>query len=505
MRKTKTIAFALVLAVFAGMLAGCGGQTADSPSGPAAEENAGEEALDGKPAEDPEGKDDLPEFDFGGREFVFVVPANWPGIVYDIWTESENGDLVNDAAYKRTLEVSDRFNVAVSDKKVENIDQHITKNNAAGSVDYAAAWPLIRSYGKLSQQNMFVDLNEVTNIDLGKKYWDRNVVRDFTINGKLYGIMGDISTSVSYLTHLLGVNKTIAQDNGVSISEIYQSVREGKWTFDRLYAITKTIYKDLDGDGKRNYADVYGFGVSPAVHNAAFSASGEKWMVKDEKGELILMPLTERIVSVYEKLSEILSDYQSTLTTWNIGEVKSSMLTIPYEYVYIDKFANNTVLFADIDVNIIMKYRQLMDTDFGIVPFPKFEESQPHYSVYAYQAYPMLTVSSVYAGDAESLEFIGAVLEGLAAASYRTLTPAFYDKSISTKYTRDDESIEMLDIILRSRIYDFMNIYDLGGLDSAIWAGIQTERFNIASLFEKHQARIEKDIQKLVDAYAQND
>jgi len=485
----------------------CGGENGNTDSGnPAnADKSAVSEPGETAPEGDTDGLDSLPERDFGGREFILLTPANWPGIVYDIWAESENGDLVNDAAYKRNSETEDRFNVTVSDKRADDIDQTITKNTAAGSVDYSAAWPLIRSYGKLSQQNMFIDLNEIPNIDLNKKYWDGNVVRDFTVGGKLYGIMGDISTSVSYLTHLLGVNKKIAQDNGINISDIYQTVRDGAWTFDKLYSITKNIYRDLDGDGTRNYADLYGFGVSPAIHNAAFSASGEKWITKNESGDLILTPLTERIASVYIKLHEILADTQSTLATWNIGDVKSSMLTIPYEYVYIDKFANDTVLFADVDVNIIMKYRQIMDSDFGVVPVPKYEESQPNYNVYAYQAYPMLTVSSVYTGDTDSLDFIGAVLEGLASASYRTLTPAFYDTSLSTKYTRDDESIEMLDIILRSRIYDFMNIYDLGGMDSALWENIQRSSFNIASLFEKHESRAQADIQKLVSAYAGND
>jgi len=456
------------------------------------------------PTQDPAVTDGLPELNFGGREFIFLTPVHWPGIVYDIWVESENGDLVNDAAYKRTSEVEERFNLTIKDRRVDDIDQNITRNTAAGSVDYSAAWPWIRGYGKLSQENMFIDLYEIPNIDLTKKYWDANVVRDFAIGGKLYGIMGDISTSVSYLTHLLGVNKKIAQDNAINISEIYQSVRDGKWTFDKLYSITKNIYMDLDGDGTRNYADLYGLAVSPAIHNAAFSASGEKWVTKDETGSLILMPLTERITSVYSKLHEILEDQRSTLATWNIGNVAGSMLTIPYEYVYIDKFANDTVLFADIDVNIVMKYRQIMDSDFGVVPIPKFEESQPHYSVYAYQAYPMLTVSSMYSGDKDTLDFIGAALEGLASASYRLLTPAFYDTSLSTKYTRDDESIEMLDIILRSRIYDFMNIYDLGGMDSALWDGIQRSNFNIVSLFERHEARAQADIQKLVDAYSEN-
>lgn len=229
------VLLALMLPAFC--LLSCGGENTPGAENKVQGGDTDEAVL----AEESGGKDDLPPKDFGGREFVFLTPANWPGIVYDIWVESENGDLINDAAYRRNDEISGRFNVTVKDKRVDDIDQIITKSSAAGSVDYAAAWPLIRSYGKLSQQNMFADLNDISDIDLNKIYWDKNVVRDFTIGGRLYGIMGDISTSVSYLTHLLGVNKKIAQDNGISISEIYQSVRDGKWTFDNLMPLTERV------------------------------------------------------------------------------------------------------------------------------------------------------------------------------------------------------------------------------------------------------------------------
>ena len=447
------------------------------------------------------------EKDFGGKEFIILVdPTTSFRHFYDVCVEEMAGELIHDAVYKRNLEVEERFNVKISDRKNNNVFDFIRKSVASGVVDYSVAWAMVTDYVKLSQNNMLLDLQNVPNLNLEKKYWDQNVVRDFTISGKLYGIMGDISTSVSVFTHLFGINKVVAQDNGINIAEIYQSVRDGKWTYDSLYSLTKDLYRDLDGDGTRNYADQYGFGVTVAVVDAMFSASGEKLVTRDANGDFMLSPVTARIEAVYSKISDILSDKNITAGGWNIGKIEGEIRSPGGAgwYAIDDKFLNNTVLFVDIDVGIMMDFRA-METDFGIVPVPKFDDSQKNYSVYAYPFYPMLTIPSAYAGDGDSLDMIGAVMEGLASASYKHLTPAFYDTAFATKYTRDDESIEMLDIILRSRIYDWMTMFNFGNIYSNIHTQIQKDSLNIVSLFEKYEEKAKSDIQKVVDAYAETD
>jgi hypothetical protein len=39
------------------------------------------------------------------------------------------------------------------------------------------------------------------------------------------------------------------------------------------------------------------------------------------------------------------------------------------------------------------------------------------------------------------------------------VTPAYYDVALSGKFTRDEESAEMLEIIRRHRVYDFGMTY----------------------------------------------
>ena len=52
------------------------------------------------------------------------------------------------------------------------------------------------------------------------------------------------------------------------------------------------------------------------------------------------------------------------------------------------------------------------------------------------------------------VERTGAITEALCAISSREVIPAFYEKSLKSKYARDEESEEMIDIIRASRVYD---------------------------------------------------
>ena len=505
----KKFAFLLTFLIVAmAFLPACDSKSGPNGGGdePGANDGGGQdEPGDAALGEDLSGTDELPENDFGGREFVIVVdPTTSFRHFYDVCVEEMAGELIHDAVYTRNLEVEERFGAKITDRQINNVYETIRKSVTAGTVDFSVAWAMVTDYTRLSQNNMLLDLQAVPELNLEKKYWDQNVVHDFTISGKLYGAMGDISTSVSVFTHLFGVNKVVAQNNGVDISDIYRTVREGKWTYDKLVSISKDIYRDLDGDGTRSASDQYGLGATIAVVDAMFSASGEKLVTRNENGDFALSPVTEKLESVFTALSDILSDPTLTLGSWNMGKVTGEVHGQLGWYPIEHKFLENTVLFVDIDVGIMMDFRA-MESDFGVIPVPKYSESQANYSVYAYPFYPMLTIPSSYAGDGESLEFIGTLMEALASASYKHLTPAFYDTAFATKYTRDEDSIEMLDIVLRSRIYDWMTIFDFGNIYSGIHDQLNKDSLNIVSLFEKSEAKAQADIQKLVDSYAEND
>ena len=57
-------------------------------------------------------------------------------------------------------------------------------------------------------------------------------------------------------------------------------------------------------------------------------------------------------------------------------------------------------------------------------------------------------------------EFVGTIVEALSAESWKTLTPTRYEIALKTRYLRDNESKEIMDLIINGRTFDFGYIYD---------------------------------------------
>ena len=56
---------------------------------------------------------------------------------------------------------------------------------------------------------------------------------------------------------------------------------------------------------------------------------------------------------------------------------------------------------------------------------------------------------------ADKLGFVGFAMEALSSSSYYMVTDTLYDKVAKAKNVRDAESAEMVDIIIRNRVFDF--------------------------------------------------
>ena len=73
----------------------------------------------------------------------------------------------------------------------------------------------------------------------------------------------------------------------------------------------------------------------------------------------------------------------------------------------------------------------------------------------------------------------GFILEAFSAKSAEIVTPAFYDKTLIGKSTRDDESAEMLELIFSSKKYDIGNFFAWGDLTNKVMTAWNKKNENI--------------------------
>jgi len=75
--------------------------------------------------------------------------------------------------------------------------------------------------------------------------------------------------------------------------------------------------------------------------------------------------------------------------------------------------------------------------------------------------------------------------------------PVYKEIALKRKATRDNDSAEMLDIILTTMHCDFSYMFD-GNIGSELRSSISQK--NYASYAEKHYEKIQKNIDKFVEA-----
>ena len=61
-------------------------------------------------------------------------------------------------------------------------------------------------------------------------------------------------------------------------------------------------------------------------------------------------------------------------------------------------------------------------------------------------------------------EMMSVVLEAMSYYGYKNIISVYFDEVLSYKYSPDPESVEILNLIKKSRIYDFGGVYNFGGI-----------------------------------------
>lgn len=497
MKKTVSAAFAAAIicaALICSLSCGnAGGPGKENETGTNAGQSAGESKTDDFAKEEDITErlyPDLPEVKFDGYEMKFLT-RNEKHMIFvskDIFAAEENGDVVNDAVYKRNSVIEDKYGVKVTMEAVENPYMFIQKLISSGDCPYDAMIEATIGSVTLSAKNMLLDLKTVPNLDFEKPWWDQTLAGELTIAGKLFCAVGDLIIADKDGTWGLLFNKNTIKDYG--LEDPYKLVGEGKWTVDKFYEMSKGVSVDLNGDGKYDVMDdKFGFATEP--YNIFVMAVGADCRIaeKDENDLPVLSVNNQRFLTTHEKAVEIDKD----ISTINAARITGAASGDPFYGGIIPAFDDGRIMFYMGSMALVPLFRG-MEQDFGILPIPKFDEAQQKYrttmSVYNNGAVYIPTTN----GD---LERTGILIEALSAESKYTLRPAYYEITLKTKLSRDDESSAMLDILFANRVIDVGATYNFGGVYDLVTGG----KDNFISGYEKLEQKATAAIQKLAEQF----
>lgn len=477
--KKRISAIALILAMAA--LTACGTQSGaqnetQASTGTSADTTSTETAVT------------LPDYklDLGGEDFkilYFDPVKSWgwsSNIPSDVSVEEQTGDILADAIYARNSEIEEMYNVKIVGISA-NTDIHtvLEKSVMSNSAEYDAAFLIQQGMSKSVTSGILAQLDDI--LDFENPWWDENSLNGLSLCGKTYAIAGDITFMDKLISIGVFFNKNMAAD--FNLGDIYQLVIDKKWTFDEMLTMCRLVSADLDNNGTYDENDRISFsGQNDAAYELLQSA-GERFCTLDKDGIPFMSNDSERAVSVMMKIYEFMGDKS---LYYNRQERGKSVTEV------VELFKSNHSLFIMRPLQTLFELRN-MDADFGIIPTPMMDSTQTqYYTSIGFTGSPVVTIPV----DAKSVENSAKVLDTLAAESYLSVNSAFYDVVLGTKLTRDDNSTENLDIILKNRIYDPGCIFGFGSMiDKFLSPGDPT---TVASTVESYKTAVQTDIEKLV-------
>jgi len=433
-------------------------------------------------------RDDVPEMDLGGYAFRILSSGEthaWHGVIN---IEDEIGEPVNDSIYHRNRVVEERFNIVMSEIYDSWGMDKLKKSVKSGSDDYdfATGWcdPMFGVFidglgDKFTQYGQYIDLS--------KPYWDSGLTQALTFQDTILFPVGAIDITTYDLIHVLLFNKQLIAE--LELENPYSLVKNGIWTFDKYAEMAKSVTRDLNGDGVMDKEDMYGLvSMVKYVLPCFWVAAGVQTISRTNDGlpQFNLIE-DEKFATVIDKIFEITYDNNS----WYRNTTERENYSTVHDTIFMD----NRALFFNNTFKMVEDIRS-METDFGIIPYPKFNEDQVDYYTRMEGCFPFIVPLTV-----PEPETIGAIIEVMACESLNYIVPAYYGVSLKTKHARDEESADMLDIIFRNRVID---------LGDSIWCstlrdGIFVDMFakndrNLISRLEKVENQMTKAINKVITA-----
>jgi hypothetical protein len=136
--------------------------------------------------------------------------------------------------------------------------------------------------------------------------------------------------------------------------------------------------------------------------------------------------------------------------------------------------------------------------EYGIIPYPKYDENQAAYYTMADGFHTLLGIPKT----SPDLTMTAVITEALNAYSYKDVVPVYYEVALKVKFTRDDESVQLLDIISDGTIYDFGYFYDNWTGFAFMMQDLMRDRSNnFASYYESRLNAAQNQFENVLNAY----
>ncbi|MBR2293524.1 MAG: hypothetical protein IKA44_04370 [Clostridia bacterium] len=423
------------------------------------------------------------------------IPSN-----IDEQVEEFSADLgvVEQNVYKRLDETKKQLNINVEWKEEKHgttFIQNVANANTTGGYDVVACYSMNAT--SLTTQGVAKNLLAYNTMDFSEPCWPADMVDQTQMFNKLYFCTGDISTNLIFMTSLVFVNLDMVSTWNINQKiqelygeeDIYDLVREGKWTYDAMFKLTEGIWRDSDNSGGRTKTDTYGLGTYSTLLCNFYAGAGYSLLESDEAGLYVSEDYTN--VDSIEKLLKYVNEnlYESGYCRYFDGSFEDTR----------NNFSAGLNLFSLAPAShAYVTHYHTDNLNYAALPVPKYDAAQEKYSSWHSNPYTNYVVAS---GSANA-HIAASFLQCLAQWSYDTTRIAIFENTMKARFAQGDGDIaEMWEMIVDSQTFDLGRIFQQslqrGGnglyLTNLFNAKLEDQRSDWANVMDSYEQEL-KDL-----------
>jgi hypothetical protein len=372
------------------------------------------------------------------------------------------------------------------------METYVSKTIMSAADEFDLFSGMVMSVGGLATKNLFLNWYEIDHIDFSKPWWYDTNVEELTYDGKAMIAVSHLNSSAVSGAYCLYYNKDLAAS--YELPDLYDIVLSGKWTFDKLHEIVKDIYNDDNGNDERDFGDTFGF-----VQAAGTSINSYLWAfdnspcVMNSDGVPEISIKTDKIESIVNSIYDFC--YNTNGVFYDPDQVKGGAGI----YLVDETFYTKKAIFLQGTLATpTSESMRNFDNEYGLIPLPKWDETQAKYQTMVGGHHTCLTVPKT----CPDTEFVGRIVEAMSAECWKICTPTLYEIALKTRYLRDSESKQVMDLIIEGTQFDFGSVYDnWKGFAFMLQQMMKAANSNFTSYYNSKRTNAKAQIKNIVKAF----
>ena len=493
----RIVSLLVLVCILLGCVSGCGG---NGDNGDATGDNAGNNSTETN--------------EYGEETFTSVVPVDtldFKGETIKIvhrdalnvqreWYKDTASDELDEVIAVRNEAVAEKLNLEIAYQPLASSDYEecldlftsaIKEDVDTGAHNYDVMANYAYAGANVAVRDYIADLNDkdiFPYFEFSLPCWNQAIVSTTTVNDHLFYVTGDINLSTFDKSIVVFLNKTMYNDKKTDDDpdDLQDVAIKGYWDYEDLYRWS-TVFEDNNGEDGAQHDDFYG--ISADYGSIPLDAFPYAWDLDYLNTEadgthsyniVGNQKIEDAIVKVQNLLNGTISAGVNNAD--NTGSCSLGGYSEPITHFANDKCIFTLhLLYCTEDDNVLLRS---MESEFGLMPIPKYDEEQQNYGTTAHDSYTLMTVIDHSESSVPTKgEEISAYLQYSTEESYTNVRGYYINRIVKPKYFGTDDSngsvsksIEIFNMIADNVEFTFISIYapQLNGVLNSCWRNVVT-------------------------------